>query len=209
MGGETLVLNHGTANFADASAGQHKTVTATGYSLVDAPGGGLASNYQIAPNAATTTASINLAYTPVQPPAAAAALPDSAPPIQTQPATSTPPPSRSESGPAQGAGVSVAMVRQPLGQQGGVVEVTVPREMAAAGSGFSFTLPSQALGSAGGNAAVEVTTVAGGALPNWLRFDPETRTFVATTVPDGAFPIQVLVTVDSQKTIIVISARQQ
>ena len=209
MGGETLVLNHGTAIFVDASVGQGKTVTATGYSLVDGPGGGLASNYQIAPNAAMTTASINLAYTPVQPPAPPAALPDSAPPIQTQPATSTPPTGRSESGSAQGAGVSVAMVRQPLGQQGGVVEVSVPREMAAAGSGFSFTLPSQALGSAGGNAAVEVTTVAGGALPSWLRFDPETRTFVATTVPDGAFPIQLLVTVDSQKTIIVISARQQ
>ena len=209
VGGETLVLNHGTAIFVDASVGQGKTVTATGYSLVDGPGGGLASNYQIAPNAAMTTASINLAYTPVQPPAPPAALPDSAPPIQTQPATSTPPTGRSESGSAQGAGVSVAMVRQPLGQQGGVVEVSVPREMAAAGSGFSFTLPSQALGSAGGNAAVEVTTVAGGALPSWLRFDPETRTFVATTVPDGAFPIQLLVTVDSQKTIIVISARQQ
>jgi hypothetical protein len=59
IAGQALTLNHGTASFADANAATGKTVTATGYSLVD--GTGLASNYQLASTSATTTADISKA----------------------------------------------------------------------------------------------------------------------------------------------------
>lgn len=55
VGGEALVLN-ASASFADANAGNGKTVTAT-YSLADGVGG-LASNYQLAAAPVTTTADI-------------------------------------------------------------------------------------------------------------------------------------------------------
>ena len=57
VGSETLTLNHGTAAFTNVNAGT-RTVSATGYSLADGSGGGLASNYQLSSTTATTTATI-------------------------------------------------------------------------------------------------------------------------------------------------------
>ena len=97
-------------------------------------------------------------------------------------------------------------------QQAGIITVSVPKEMATAGAGFSFPLPAQVAGdaaAAGGNATIRVTTVSGQALPAWLKFNPETRTFVASAVPDGAFPMQVVVTINGVRSTIVISERAQ
>ena len=55
--GEALTLNHGSASFDNANAGDGKTVTASGYSLANGTGG-LASNYQLASTSATTTADV-------------------------------------------------------------------------------------------------------------------------------------------------------
>jgi hypothetical protein len=82
--------------------------------------------------------------------------------------------------------------------------------MATAGSGFSFPLPAQVTDAETGNNAVNsVTTVSGQPLPSWLKFNPETKTFVASAVPDGAFPMQVAVTVGGKRSTIVISERTQ
>ena len=54
-----------------------------------------------------------------------------------------------------------------------------------------------------------VTTQSGGPLPAWIRFDANTRTFVASAVPDGGLPIQVVVTVNGQTSTIVISERAE
>lgn len=93
-------------------------------------------------------------------------------------------------------------------QQTGIITVSVPKEMATAGSGFSFPLPAQVTDSAGPNAAIRVTTISGAPLPGWLKFDPQTKAFVASAVPDGAFPLQVIVTIRNVRTTIVISERQ-
>ena len=86
----------------------------------------------------------------------------------------------------------------------------VPKEMATAGNGFSFPLPAHATDAAAGSkATVSVTTASGQQLPAWLKFNPETKTFVASAVPDGAFPMQVMVTVGGNSTIIMISERAQ
>lgn len=92
-----------------------------------------------------------------------------------------------------------------------MVTVTVPRDTATSGSGFSFPLPEQLAQAASATAgtAVIVTTLTGDPLPAWLRFVPETNTFVATAVPDGQFPIQVLVIIGGQRTVIVISERAE
>jgi len=106
-------------------------------------------------------------------------------------------------------GISVSLVRQPSLQQSGIITVSVPKDMATAGSGFSFPLPAQVANTGGGNTVISVTTATGQALPGWLKFDPKTKTFVASAVPDGAFPMQVKVTIGGRSTIIVISERAQ
>ena len=58
VGSETLVLNHGTASFADKNVNTGKTVTAIGYSLADGSNGGAASNYSLSSTSSTTTANI-------------------------------------------------------------------------------------------------------------------------------------------------------
>jgi len=107
-------------------------------------------------------------------------------------------------------GVSVSLVRQPSVQETGVVAVSVPKEMATAGSGFTFPLPAQvAETAAAGNAPVLVTTITGEPLPGWLRYVPETKSFVASAVPDGAFPVQIVVSVGGTRTTVVISERAE
>ena len=58
VGTETLTLGHGTASFDTADVGDGKTVTAIGYTLNDGTNGGVAGNYLLVANTATTTANI-------------------------------------------------------------------------------------------------------------------------------------------------------
>ena len=81
--------------------------------------------------------------------------------------------------------------------------------MATAGSGFSFPLPAQVTETANAKTKIEVTTATGKPLPSWLKFNPETKAFAASAVPDGAFPIQVIVIVGGNRTAVVISERQE
>ena len=105
-----------------------------------------------------------------------------------------------------GGGVSVSLVREPSAQQSGIITVSVPKEMATAGSSFSFSFPAQlAAAAADTSDAVSVTTLGGAALPAWLRFNPESKSFTASTVPEGAFPIHVTVTIGRNISNIVIS----
>jgi len=107
-------------------------------------------------------------------------------------------------------GISVSLVRQPSLQVPGVITVVVPKDLATAGSGFTFALPAQvAESAAAGGMPVRVTTLTGGQLPGWLRYVPETKKFVASAVPDGAFPFQVVVNIGAQKSTVVISERAQ
>jgi hypothetical protein len=107
-------------------------------------------------------------------------------------------------------GVSVSLVRESSEQEEGLIAVSVPKEMATAGSGFNFKLPDQVTTvEAGKESTMTVTTVSGSALPAWLRFNTDTKTFVAAAVPDGAFPMTVLVKMGGKMTTVVISARTE
>ena len=105
--------------------------------------------------------------------------------------------------------ISVSLVKEPSVQQTGIITVSVPKEMATAGSGFSFPLPAQVTDQASANATIVVTTAAGQPLPGWVRFDAQTKSFVASAVPDGAFPMQVVVVIGGIRTTIVISERNE
>jgi hypothetical protein len=104
----------------------------------------------------------------------------------------------------------VTLTRSPGIAQSGIVSVLVPRSTATAGSGFKFTLPEALLNAADTSGATpSASTLSGGTLPAWLRFDPSTRSFVASAVPDGALPYQVRVTIRGQSTVIVITERTE
>jgi hypothetical protein len=103
---------------------------------------------------------------------------------------------------------SVSLEGQPSAQLAGIVTLSVPEELAATDSGFAFPLPTQiAQSAAAGNVPVSVSSANGDPLPSWLRFDPANNAFAASAVPEGGFPIQLLVTMGSQQTRVVISGR--
>lgn len=99
------------------------------------------------------------------------------------------------------------MIQEPSLQQSGVVTVSVPKESVTSGTGFSFPLPVQVFAEATPDAPVQVRLSNGDPLPTWLNFNSETNSFVASAVPDGAFPLQITVTVGEHSTGIVISER--
>lgn len=71
---------------------------------------------------------------------------------------------------------------------------------------FRFPLPTAAAKvAARGNIAI--TTQSGDALPTWLKYVPETKSFVAFNVPEGALPIKVLINAGGQRSTITISER--
>jgi hypothetical protein len=83
----------------------------------------------------------------------------------------------------------------------------VSSDVAAPGSSFSFSLESHVPTAAAANTDVKVTQVDGKPLPEWLRFEAGSKTFVATTVPPGAFPLQLKVGVGGVETLMVINEK--
>jgi hypothetical protein len=47
----------------------------------------------------------------------------------------------------------------------------------------------------------------GNPLPTWLRFDPGNKTFVASDIPAGAFPLQLKVAVGNTESVMVIQEK--
>ena len=104
--------------------------------------------------------------------------------------------------------MTVATVREASLVDSGIIAVSVPKGTATSGTGFSFQLPADLLAIAATD-AVQVTVANGDPLPTWLKFDPANNTFVATAVPDGSFPITVLVTIGNRRSTLVISERNE
>ena len=55
---------------------------------------------------------------------------------------------------------------------------------------------------------MKVTQMDGKPLPEWLKFDPSTKTFTASNVPPGAFPLQLRVGVGASDAVILIQQNQ-
>ena len=104
-------------------------------------------------------------------------------------------------------GVSFELIREPARGVLSMVAVTLPAGSATAGVGFSFMLPEavNALVSPGDTVSVRLPD--GSPLPDWLIFDPDSLRFEAVAIPDGAFPIQIVVEVSGQSFLLAISER--
>jgi hypothetical protein len=103
--------------------------------------------------------------------------------------------------------VSVAVARPASNGQTGLITVAVSAEAAAPGRSFSFSIESHVPAAAAANTDVRVTQVDGKPLPEWLRYEAATKTFVATTVPPGAFPLQLKVGIGGVETLMVINEK--
>jgi hypothetical protein len=125
-------------------------------------------------------------------------------PASSSTATSTAVPTEAASG--DKSAVSIAVARPSSTNQAGLITVAVSAEAATPGSSFSFSLESH-VPTAAANTDVRVTQVDGKPLPDWLRYEAGTKTFVATTVPPGAFPLQLKVGIGGVETLMVINEK--
>jgi filamentous hemagglutinin family protein len=88
--------------------------------------------------------------------------------------------------------ITVSLVQSATSQHPGLVVVSVPESVVASGAGFHFALPAE-IREAAQTGEVRATLKNGKRLPAWLRYVPNTQTFVASAVPAGALPLEMLV----------------
>jgi hypothetical protein len=192
------VSGTGVGNFADKEVGVDKPVTVQGYVLSGAD----AANYTaVQPTglvASITPQPVVIIAPPAATPVAAAPVPV---PVVSGAATvavavATP-------------GVIINLVRTPTSQGTGVVDVIVPSGSANTSSSLVIPLPEQIVPASntgtGSNQTVIVTKTNGDQLPDWIVYNPLTRSFDVGVAPEGAYPLQVQVSVGGQITVIQIS----
>jgi hypothetical protein len=175
-------------------------VTVSGASLTGVSGGNgsLTSDYALASTSADVAATItggatsdagSLLVLPAPVPYLPLPTPDRAPPIL---------------GDAQ-AGIVVQLVKMPTAQSEGLITVTLTKAIALAG--FSFDLPRELIEEASTDQSISVSQMNGMPLPAWIHFVPERMRFEARSVPAGALPLKVLITIGGNSTVVVIEVR--
>ena len=77
---------------------------------------------------------------------------------------------------------------------------------AESANAFRFPLSGQAARLAGTkNAKLIITQANGKPLPSWLRYVPKTKSFVASDIPEGAFPMPVIISAAGQQALLTVS----
>ncbi|MDP1654516.1 MAG: YDG domain-containing protein [Hylemonella sp.] len=104
-------------------------------------------------------------------------------------------------------GVSIDLREAPAPSASIMAAVSLPKGTATAGTGFNFELPESIRALEGNGASPQASLADGSALPSWLRFDAKTLRFEATAVPNGAFPLQLALSIGGQRVLVVISER--
>jgi len=106
-------------------------------------------------------------------------------------------------------GVVVNTIRVPNRQTTGVVAVLVPKGSSSSGSGMVISLPEETTTlSSATQETVKVSLVNGAALPSWIKYAPAEKGLVLGAVPEGGLPVQVMLMVGNQRTIVQISESQ-
>jgi hypothetical protein len=113
------------------------------------------------------------------------------------------------SGTTNSSGVTVDVKGSQQQDVSTMVAVSLPKGASTIGTGFSFVLPESVGATAGEGVSVQATRVDGSSLPAWLKFDRANLRFEATAVPDGAFPMQLALTIGDQRVVLVISERTE
>ena len=166
-----------------------------------------------APSSATSAPS-SAAPAATSAPASDTPAPSSAAPAATSaPASDTPaatpaPASATPAAQANTAGITVALVRPPSLQQGGAITVSVPKQIVDAGNGFGFPLPAQVVEAAAvSRVPVQAQLADGSALPSWINYNADSKSFVVTQVPGGALPVEIVLVIGGQRATMVVAER--
>jgi filamentous hemagglutinin family protein len=217
--GDQVQLTHAPATFANAAVGNGKVISVGGIAI---DGGADAGNYVLANSSATATADIDVvvsaalastwALVPVMPQQAAQTLL----PAALAPSVTTPPispldaslPTGFMGGPlaSSDAQVTVTLAQPWTASDLGIVLISVPEELFAAGRGFRFQLP-EALTASGGDDNLQISESVGNGTPSWLRCDRHTGQCLVQTMPAEALPIELKVRSGAQRWNLSISAK--
>jgi hypothetical protein len=102
-------------------------------------------------------------------------------------------------------GLTVDLVRAPEISQAGIITVSLPKGTTASGSGFTFSLRDEVEQLLSDDGIPDAQLANGGDLPEWLSFEPKILQFSSIAVPDGAFPIEVIINTVTLSVRVVIS----
>ena len=106
--------------------------------------------------------------------------------------------------PRLGPAVSVKVDQPSANNANGLITVALSSETAAPGRSFSFEIDPKVLTNQPADISLKVSQLDGKPLPDWLRYEADTKTFTAKDIPAGAFPLQLKVGVGGQETTMVI-----
>jgi hypothetical protein len=102
------------------------------------------------------------------------------------------------------------VLKVPTRSVTGVILVEVPENQVQVEANFSFALPKELADLANGaKSAPQVSLLDGSPLPSWLRYQASDKRFVATKVPSGALPLQVMVKIGATSTVVMIRVKGQ
>jgi hypothetical protein len=106
-------------------------------------------------------------------------------------------------------GVVVNTIRVANRQTTGIVAVLVPKGSSSSGTGMMISLPEEATTLAAATQdTVKVSLANGASLPSWIKYLPEQKGLVLGAVPEGGLPVQVMLMVGNQRTVVQISESQ-
>jgi hypothetical protein len=111
-------------------------------------------------------------------------------------------------GAAYSTGVTVDLVNAPSARVSGFVAVQVPKNMSTQGAGLIIPLPAEVKEGVGPNTDFSIRMPDNSPLPSWIRYSSAIHAIVTGAVPDGVFPMQILVFSGGKRTLIQISENQ-
>lgn len=135
------------------------------------------------------------------------AMPTSASAPASRPASSSAVLQPLETTQPTGPAVTVSVGRPAANGQTGLITVAESTEIASAGKSFSFELDPKLVANQASDTAMKISQLDGKPMPDWLRFNADTKTFTATDIPAGVFPLQLRVASGGQKSVMVIQAQ--
>ncbi len=109
--------------------------------------------------------------------------------------------------------VQVLLIQEPLwdgsaNEDNNKIFVTVPRGSQKFARGLTFSLPLEAM-NVTGLTMVQATRVNGKSLPSWLRFAPESNSFIVNTTIAAFLPYKIRVTIGEKQWIVTIQERDE
>jgi hypothetical protein len=104
-------------------------------------------------------------------------------------------------------GILAMLVSKPQSQAYGLIVVEIPRRMIDEGRSLNFPLPQSVADNLVPLVPLRITNVYGQDMPAWLRYDRNARHFVATRVPQGALPLQLILESGGKRWLIQVTQR--